>query len=269
MRPHAESALRRNSGCPAVSGRTCFYADLPLTDYRRALDLQHRLLAARKDRVLDRDVVLVLEHPAVFTLGRHAGRSNLTVSAAFLAQRRMAVAHVERGGDITYHGPGQLVGYPILSLRNPRLAVTDYVTALEEVMIRAAADFGVHARRDARNHGTWVGNAKLGSIGIAIRRGISFHGFALNVNLELGPFDWINPCGLQGIGVTSLEKECGRPVAMADVRRAVKNHLTQTLGLIPAAADIDTLEELLAHQAGQQFSKSLDFPRKTNDVSPA
>ncbi len=270
MSTPAQRAVRQSSGCPAPGGRACFYADLPLTDYRRALELQRRLVAARNTGVLDRDVVLMLEHPAVFTLGRRGGRRNLTVSPALLAARRIAVVHVERGGDITYHGPGQLVGYPILSLRSPRLAVTDYVSALEEVMIRTAADFGVHARRDARNRGIWVGNAKLGSIGIAIRRGISFHGFAFNVNLALEPFSWINPCGLQGIGVTSLAKERRRPVTMADARRAAKKHVTEILGLLPAATDLETLEALSArHSAAGSFSMAPDCPRTTDHAPRA
>jgi lipoate-protein ligase B len=184
-----------------------FCTDLGLIDYEEAHDLQLRLVAARIGGVLASDILLLLEHMPVFTLGRRGGRKNLIVSEPFLNEAQIRVVHAERGGDITFHGPGQLVGYPILDLRAAKLTVTDYVERLEEVMIKAAACWGVHATRNPLNHGVWAGERKLGSLGIAIRRGIAFHGFALNVNVSLEPFDWINPCGLQGVKMTSIERE--------------------------------------------------------------
>jgi len=215
----------------AKPSRRCLFVTPGRLEYGRALALQRRIVDARWHGRLDRDVLLLLEHPPVFTLGRRGGRDNLGVSEAFLDRRGIAVVHVERGGDITYHGPGQIVGYPIIALRGSSLSVTGYVTALEEIMIRAAADFEVAAARDPRNRGVWVGDCKLGSIGISIRRGISFHGFAFNVNLDLAPFDWINPCGLKGVGVTSLEKERGTPVAPEAAYDAVTDHIRQVLRL--------------------------------------
>jgi len=204
--------------------RRCLYADLPPVEYGEALELQYRLLAARKEKRIRTDVVLCLEHPPVFTLGRRGGLENLVVSEAFLEKSGIPVIRAERGGNITFHGPGQLVGYPIINLREARLKVVDYVENLEEVMIRTAGDFGVHAERNPVNRGVWVGNSKLGSLGVAVRRGISFHGFAFNVNLSLEPFGWINPCGLQGVSVTTVERELSREISVAEVRRAVRRH---------------------------------------------
>ncbi len=199
--------------------------ELPLMEYTKAWDLQNNLVKARIDGIIEKDIVLLLEHPRVFTLGRRGGLKNLTVSEDFLEKAGVPVIHVERGGDITFHGPGQIVMYPILDLRAARLGVIDYVGLLEEVMIRTASDWGIEAGRNPKNRGVWVGNNKMGSIGIAIRRGISFHGMAFNVNLSLEPFGWINPCGLQNIGITSMERELSRKVSIDKVRDAVKRHV--------------------------------------------
>jgi lipoate-protein ligase B len=202
-----------------------FLIELPVMEYTKAWKLQNSLVGARKDGVIDKDIILLLEHPPVFTLGRRGGLKNLTVSEDFLEKAGVPVVHVERGGNITYHGPGQIVMYPIIDLRAARLGVIDYVGLLEEVMILTAADWGIEAGRNPLNRGVWVGNNKLGSIGIAIRRGISFHGMAFNVNLSLEPFGWINPCGLQNIGITSIEREFSRKVSMDQVREAIKRHV--------------------------------------------
>jgi lipoate-protein ligase B len=201
------------------------FVESPLMDYEEARALQLEIVHARKNATIDRNVVLSLEHPSVFTLGRRGERDHLKVSESFLRAKGVPIVHVERGGDITYHGPGQLVVYPILYLGKEGLRVNEYVTRLEEVMIRSAGDFGLKSERDPRNRGVWVGNNKLGSIGIAIRHGISFHGFAFNVNLAMGPFTWIHPCGLQEIGMTSLERELSRKVSMENVRDAVRTHM--------------------------------------------
>jgi lipoate-protein ligase B len=222
---------KRNSLLPETAERIWLCVDLPTLDYREAWDLQRSIVAARKDRIIDTDIVLFLEHPPVFTLGRHAGLNNLTVSEDFLEKAGISVIQVERGGDITFHGPGQLVVYPIIQLRAARLGVADYVTALEEVMIRTAADWGLRAERNPRNRGVWVGNNKLGSIGVAIRRGVSFHGLAFNVNTSLEPFSWIHPCGLEDIGTTSLERELSRTISLSQVRQAARHHLEAVFGV--------------------------------------
>ena len=205
--------------------------DIPAMGYGEAWNLQGRLVAARKDKTIDTDVILFLEHPPVFTLGNRGGLNNLTVSERFLEKAGIPVIQVERGGDITFHGPGQLVVYPIIDLRGARLTVVDYIENLEQVMIRAVADWGINAVRHPMNRGVWVGNNKLGSVGIAIRRGIAFHGMALNVNLSLRPFGWINPCGLQDTRMTSMEQELSRKVLMNQVRQRVKYHLKAVFGV--------------------------------------
>lgn len=202
---------------------------LGLTDYRTARDLQLELVDGRLSGERA-DTVLVTEHPPVFTLGRRGNREHLSVSESFLAGRGIEVVHIERGGDITYHGPGQLVVYPVIHLRSNRLSVTDYVTRLEELMLRIADDCGVTARRDPRGHGIWCNGKKLGSIGIAVRHGVAFHGLALNINLSLLPFSWINPCGLCGVKMTSLAEATGRGIAVGEAAQCLPGHLQELFG---------------------------------------
>jgi lipoate-protein ligase B len=222
-----------------------FYVDIPLMVYEEARALQLEMVSARRQAIIDRNVILSLEHPSVFTLGRRGERNHLRVSEAFLSAKGIPIVHVERGGDITYHGPGQLVVYPIIEMGKAGLRVHDYVTGLEEVMIRSAGDFGVKSGRDPRNRGVWVGNNKLGSIGIAIRHGISFHGFAFNVNMTMEPFTWIHPCGLQEIGMTSIEKELSKKVPMAEVRGTVRSHMEAVFGFEPESISLGNLQALL------------------------
>ena len=238
--------------------RTCFCVELPVIDYREARDLQCNLVAARKGKIVDSDIVLFLEHPPVFTLGRRGGQENLMVSRTFLEKSGIPVIHVERGGNITFHGPGQLIVYPIIDLREAGLTVVDYITGLEEVMIRAAADWGIVAERNSMNRGIWVGKNKLGSIGIAIRRGVCFHGFAFNVNLSLKPFGWINPCGLQGIGMTSIERELSHKVPMNRVSKSVKRHIEAVFGVELAVTTIQELQDLLKRYTQENDSASGD-----------
>ena len=234
--------LRLRPGKPCnLQPETWLCVELPIIEYQKARDLQSYLLSARKDKIIDSDIILILEHPPVFTLGRRGGLENLCVSESFLEKSKIPVIHVERGGDITFHGPGQIVVYPIINIEKARLSVTDYVSNLEEVMIQTAKDTGVQAQRNGLNRGIWVGKKKLGSIGIAVRRGISFHGMALNVNLSLEPFNWINPCGLQNIKMTSIQQELSHPVSMLHVRQTVKQHFESIFGIELAATDIKEL----------------------------
>ena len=225
--------------------KTWLCVDLPMVDYADAWRMQVELVAARHAAVLDTDIIMLLEHPPVFTLGRRGGRENLTVAETFLQQSGIPIFHVERGGNITFHGPGQLVGYGIIDLHAARLTVTEYVTSLEEVMIRTAAHWGVIAERNPVNRGVWVNNNKLGSIGIAVRRGITFHGFAFNVNISLEPFSWINPCGLKGIGVTSLARELARTLPTREVRELLKHNIESIFQVKLAATELAAVEALL------------------------
>ncbi len=204
--------------------------DFDTLDYGKALCLQHDLVAARRSKIIEQNVLLLLEHPPVFTLGRRGGSENLKVSTEFLKKHHIEVVQIERGGNITYHGPGQLVAYTIFDLNTGRRGVEDFVHRLEEVMLRVSESSGVAATRDQRNRGIWVGDHKLGSVGIAIRRGIAFHGLALNVDPCLEHFGWINPCGLQNTGVTSIRRERSKPVRMQDIRSAFKHHFSEVFG---------------------------------------
>lgn len=206
-------------------GHTWYAADLGLMPYTEAWDLQLRLVEARAQGRMTRDILLFLEHLPVFTLGKRGGRENLLVSEDVLVQSGIPIVQIERGGNITFHGPGQLVVYPIVHLPGFGLGVVDMVERLEELMIRTCAAWGVSAERNALNRGAWVGLKKIGSIGIAVRRGISFHGLALNVDLDLKTFGWIQPCGLEGVGVTSIQAEARRAIGIADVKRVMRTQV--------------------------------------------
>lgn len=218
-----------------------YVIDLGLVAYREAHSLQLDFVDMRVAGSLDRDLFLVTEHPPVFTLGRRGNRSHLKVSDEFLRSHGVDVVHVERGGDITYHGIGQIVVYPVFNLRVAKLSVGQYISCLEEVMILTANDYGVNAERDPRNRGVWVAGNKLGSIGIAVRRGICFHGLALNVNVSLVPFGWMNPCGLEDIGVTSLAGECGKKVEIPGVRSCLITHLASVFKKNLIQTDLEEL----------------------------
>ena len=195
---------------------------LGVVPYAAASDMQRHLVEERRARRIP-DLLLLLEHPHVITLGVKvdAARSHLIATPEHLASRQVEVHESGRGGDITYHGPGQIVGYPIMDLRPDRCDVHKYVRDLEEVMIRSAADFGVSARRIQGLTGAWVGADKLGAIGVRISRWITSHGFAFNVTTELDFFNLIVPCGITSGGVTTLTRAAGRAVPVADVEESL------------------------------------------------
>ncbi|MGD1102384.1 MAG: lipoyl(octanoyl) transferase LipB [Terriglobia bacterium] len=203
---------------------------LGFVDYAAALELQKEKVGQRKAGAIP-DTLLLLEHPHVYTLGRNARRENMLVSAEWLASRGAQVFQIDRGGDVTYHGPGQLVGYPILDLTQHRRDVSWYMRSLEEVFIRTARDFGIEAERSPGAAGVWVGNDKLTAMGVHLSRWVTSHGFAMNVNTDLSYFEWIIPCGLPGKGVTSLAKLLGRAVKMEEVAERVVEHFGVVFGL--------------------------------------
>jgi len=192
--------------------------------YQSALRLQHQLVAARKQGIID-DMLLLLQHPAVITMGRRADEANILVSKEQLAELGVEVHRVERGGDVTYHGPGQLVGYPILDLRQHRTDVGWYMQSLEEVLIRTLADFGIAACRLQGKIGVWLDDqTKIGALGVRIEDWTTYHGFALNVAEDLTHSQLVVPCGLANVEVTSMEKALGEAVDMVAVReRATEN----------------------------------------------
>jgi lipoate-protein ligase B len=226
-----KGSFTTDNGQHTTDGHPCHAVDLDMMDYNEAWKLQSAIVSARVDGIIDTDIILFLEHPTVFTLGRRGGLEHLLVSEEFLKTSGIPIVHVERGGNITFHGPGQLVAYPIVNLNARRIGVVDFVKALENVMLATVRTWGIAAECNPANRGIWVGNNKMGSIGLAIRKGISFHGLALNVNVDLTPFSWIQPCGLQGVCMTSMEQELGRELSMEDVRAAVKKQFESVLNL--------------------------------------
>jgi lipoyl(octanoyl) transferase len=193
--------------------------------YAEALELQRSLVEDRRAGKVG-DLLLLLEHPHVVTLGVRGdgGRSHIVADAASLAARHVEVHETGRGGDVTYHGPGQIVGYPILDLRPDRCDVHRYVRDIEDVLIRAAADYGVTACRVDGLTGVWVGRDKLAAIGVRIGRWITSHGFAFNVNTDLDYFGLIVPCGIGDRGVTSLARLLDRPISLDDAQDRIAMH---------------------------------------------
>lgn len=199
---------------------------LGLVPYGEAHELQKELVEKRKADEIP-DTFLLLQHPHVITLGRAADSTNILADEATRAQFGVELHETGRGGDVTYHGPGQLVGYPIIKLLPGRQDIRRYVRDLQEVLIRAAADFGVNAtghNESNPNVGVWVGDDKLAAIGIRISRWVTMHGFAFNVTTDLKYFQLIVPCGIRGHGVTSLEKLLGHPVEVGEVARRTAHH---------------------------------------------
>jgi lipoate-protein ligase B len=216
---------------------TCNLEHYGLVDYAEALEIQRDHVAQHKAGAIP-DTLILLEHPHVYTLGRNAREENVLVSPEFLASRGAQVFHTDRGGDVTYHGPGQLVGYPILDLTKHRRDISWYMRSIEEVLIRTARDYGIDAVRTEGCAGVWVGNDKLAAMGVHLSRWVTSHGFAMNVNTDLRYFEWIVPCGLECKGVTSMEKLLGHTVKMEEVAERVVAHFSEVFG-----AEIGALEE--------------------------
>jgi len=212
---------------------------LGVVSYGDGLALQKELVEERRAGRIP-DLLLLLQHPPVITLGvRRASRSHIVASDARLADLGIEVHDTGRGGDVTYHGPGQIVGYPIMDLRPDRCDVHRYVRDIEEVMIRVCADYGVTAGRIPGLTGAWVGTDKIGAIGVRISRWITSHGFAFNVNTDLGHFQLIVPCGISDRGVTSLAQIVGPDVPLAGVEERFIHHLPAVFdrqAVVPAGA---------------------------------
>jgi lipoyl(octanoyl) transferase len=199
---------------------TCRAIDLGVVDYDRAFALQ-KAHVERLQREEGDDVLIFVEHPHVITVGRNATGRAIVADRTFIESRGARVVATDRGGDVTYHGPGQLVGYPIIRLEAGRRDIRRYVHDLEEVLIDTLADFDVEAARHAVHRGVWVRDRKIASLGIRISRWVTSHGFALNVSTDLSYFSLMNPCGIEGCTMTSLALECTGPVSMAVVRERV------------------------------------------------
>lgn len=228
--------------------KTCWVVDLGLVSYSPACELQRELVAARKAGVIP-DVLLLCEHPHVITLGRNGQRQNLRASKHLLAQMNVEFHATERGGDITYHGPGQIVGYPILDLATHRRDVRWYVGQLEEAMMRATSDFGIATKRIAGQHGVWVdtpaGEEKLAALGVHLSRWVTSHGFAYNASTDLRFFDLIVPCGIVDKSPTSLERILGRAVHSSEVRPRLIARFGEVFGCAMIPVTRHELDEAL------------------------
>ncbi len=199
--------------------------------YELALKLQRRLMRARAKGDIP-DALLLLQHPPVFTIGRFRGEEDIIASPEALTQQGIAVFHTSRGGSITYHGPGQLVGYPILNLKENGLGVREYIWKLEEVIIKLLLTLGIQGHREAKySAGVWVGDKKVCSIGIRVDRYITMHGFALNVNNNLHHFEYINPCGIKGSVMTSVSKILGNPVEVETIMESLLHSFSEIFGM--------------------------------------
>jgi len=212
----------------STSSKKCAVVELGLISYTRAYELQQRAVAARKENEIS-DMLLLCEHPHVITLGRNGKAEHLRASDRLLSQMNVEFCQTDRGGDITYHGPGQIVGYPILDLTGHRRDVRWYVRMLEEAMLRTSTEFGIAARRIEARHGLWVDTdsgeeEKLGAIGVHLSCWVTSHGFAYNVSTDLRYFDLIVPCGIPGKRATSLERLLKRAVSVDEVKPRISTH---------------------------------------------
>ncbi|HEY3706330.1 MAG TPA: lipoyl(octanoyl) transferase LipB [Terracidiphilus sp.] len=257
------------------------YRYLGRVGYDDGLRLQEQLVELRRaDRI--GNVLLLLEHPPVLTLGRHANRANVLASDELLAARGVTLHHISRGGDVTYHGPGQLVGYPIFDLRSlekpgsGRMGPVDFVRLMEEALIGVCGAYGVRAGRIAGLTGVWVGTEdeqrarKIGAIGIHVSRGITSHGFALNVRTDLRDFQLINPCGITDKPVTSLEASGVRPAGASSLPgvEVIAQEAARQFGLVfrQEMRELPSLEALLESAEKKATGSAREFPAEDTPV---
>jgi len=196
------------------------YSDLGLIDYQKAWDLQHQLFTKRLNNEIS-DTLLLLEHPHTYTLGKSSNKENLLLSEVELREQNISLYDIDRGGDITYHGPGQIVGYPIINLSLWKEDTHEYLRALEEVIIQTLAEYGIEGVRNEVHTGVWVNDKKICAIGIKVRSWITMHGFAFNVNTDMKLFNGIIPCGIENKGVTSLSEIKGETIELDGVKEII------------------------------------------------
>ena len=219
---------------------TCLVVPLGPVEYRAAYDLQRRLHAQVVAGELP-DLLLLLEHPHVYTLGRRGQESDVLASRDMLARLGVDTHATDRGGETTYHGPGQLVGYPIVNLRRWGRGVRTYVETLEQVLIGTLSEFGITAHSEGKPTGVWVEDRKIAAIGVRVGRSVTMHGFALNVCPDLSFFNHIVPCGMPGVSVTSMSQELGSDVAVSDVMPALARAFASEFGVAAEWSSLDAL----------------------------
>jgi lipoyl(octanoyl) transferase len=214
-------------------------------DYARALDFQRTAARAPIAGAVPEDQLLLVEHPPVVTMGRSSKEAHLLASPALLSARGVSLFEVERGGDVTFHGPGQLVGYPIVDLTRHKKDLHWYLRQVEEALIRALGEFGIAGERNAGYTGVWTQGRKIASIGVHARDWVTWHGFALNVSTDLTYFDLMVPCGIQAVTMTSVERELGGGVEMAAVEDAVARAFGDVFSLRPKSLPLNDLDALM------------------------
>jgi lipoyl(octanoyl) transferase len=229
--------------------RELWVVDLGRRAYGEVLDLQRATARARIDGSLTQDALLLVEHDPVVTLGRSSKDAHLLADRAALAARGVELYEVERGGDVTFHGPGQLVGYPIVDLKRHRQDLHWYLRQVEEILIRALATLGIPAERVPKYTGVWTKGRKIASIGVHARDWVTWHGFALNVSTELSYFDLIVPCGIPEVQMTSVERELGRSIDMAAVAGVVSAASADVLGLEPRTLSPGAVEAMVGDKS--------------------
>jgi lipoate-protein ligase B len=222
---------------------TCVVYRLGVVDYGRAYKLQRSLHRKRMNAEIP-DTLLLLEHPSTLTIGRSGSMENILVSKEKLADEGIALFFIERGGDVTFHGPGQIVGYPIMDLSSRGKDIQRYVRDIEEVLIRTLKDFSIPAARDESHAGVWVENEEIAAIGLSIRKWVSMHGFALNVNPNLEHFSYINPCGFPDRRATSISRLLGHEVAMDEVADRVLAHFSGVFDITMKTGPVDHVRSL-------------------------
>ncbi len=228
-----------NSEVPVA--RLCFVYDLGTIGHEDSVQIQQRLVNIVSQGLFD--VLLLLQHPPCLTTGRFRGGKDIVASSDTLAREGISIFHTDRGGGVTYHGPGQLIGYPILNLRENKLTIPQYIWKLEEVILKTLLDLDIYGRRMPKHPGVWVGGAKICSIGLRIIQDVAMHGFALNVNPKLHNFEFIHPCGIAGQKMTSISKLIGYEVEVKDVKENLLQAFSQVFSLkIKAGSGIEMLD---------------------------
>jgi len=226
--------------------KTLQILNLGVCDYLSAYQIQLDLVAKRQKGEIE-DTLILVEHPPVITLGKSAEDSHILFAEDYLREQGVEIHKIERGGDVTYHGPGQIVGYPIFDIKHGGIGIRTFVENLEQLFIRLLKEeFDIPAGKDPVHTGVWVNGSKITAIGLAVKRGVTMHGFAFNVNTNLSHFDWINPCGLSK-GVTSVEREIGQPADLARVKHLVILYLSRQFARQPELRPKSELTDLLAH----------------------
>ena len=209
-----------------MESKTLIYSNLNFIDYKEAWDLQKEIFSKRVKGEIE-DILFLLEHPNTYTLGKTADRENLKGSKDFLENNQISVYDIDRGGDITYHGPGQIVGYPIIDLNNWQKDTHKYLRALEEVIIKTCSEYNLMCERNPNHTGVWINDRKIAAIGIKVSRWITMHGFAFNINTDLNLFNGIVPCGIQDKSVTSLKNELRSEINISEVKELIVKYFKE------------------------------------------